>query len=624
MCGICGVVCPENSAPMSEQQLVFMRDTLVHRGPDDAGLYLANHVALGSRRLSILDLSPAGHMPMSTHDGRYSIVYNGEVYNYREFRDELEAKGYRFKSNSDTETLLYLYAEYGASMLDRLIGMFAIAIWDAQEVELFLARDRLGIKPLVYAEHQGRLLFASEEKALFAAGIDPIFDEDCWDELLYFRYVSGENTVLRGIKNLLPGHYMIWKDGNLRISRYWHLEERVKALRGTIRNPVEWYRETFESAIRYRLISDVPVGVLLSGGLDSSTVATVSGNLSPSMAAFTVRFDDTFHDEGLLARQVAEKNKLQFHDLFVSPHNDLPDLIQDASWYFDAPLVHGNDAHVLAIARYAKKHVTVLLSGEGGDETLGGYVRYRPLQIPGPLLKVGRYAIPFADRLLSANNRLLKSRLRKLNRFLRQGSLDDLILFNSCDVLPIDLTDLGIPRNPPALPYRRQVFAEAKKLYPSEPVRQAMYLDQHTFLQSLLSRNDRMTMGASIECRVPFLDHRLVEGVASLDTADLLRKQENKALLRLAFGSSLPSEILTHRKVGFSVPWNDYMRDNRSFLAYVNALKDADIVTSSGLSRSILNRAIGEFMHGDDRHRSLLLQLMMVTQWSNELASRRY
>lgn len=619
MCGICGVVCDEPVAPMTEQQLAKMRDALLHRGPDDSGQYIANHIAMGSRRLSIIDLSPNGRMPMMTPDGRYCIVYNGEVYNYREFRSELEGKGHHFRSNSDTETLLYLYAEYGPRMLDRLIGMFAIAIWDAHESVLFLARDRLGVKPLVYHRQRERLLFASEEKALIAAGVQPVFDEDTWDELLYFRYVSGESTVFKGIRNLLPGHYMLWRSGDIRITRYWHLGERAELLRGTIREPIEWYRDTFESSIRYQLISDVPVGVLLSGGLDSSTVGAVSGKLNPQIASFTVRFDDPFHDEGLLAREVAAKYSLRSHALYVSPSRDLPKLLADASRLLDAPLAHGNDAHVLAIARYAKPHVTVLLSGEGGDETLGGYVRYRPLQISHPVLKVLQYMIPLWGSLLSKRSRLLKPRLRKLRRFLRQGNLDDFILFNSCDVLPIDLMDLGIQTRPPVFDYRRKMLSEAKRTYPGEPIRQAMYLDQHTFLQSLLNRNDRMTMGASIECRVPFLDHRLVEGVASLDTVAFLKRRESKALLRASFGARLPPSILSHRKVGFGAPWDAYMRDSNSLRSNVESLLQTSTAQGFPFPVRTLERLVKEFQSGDNRHMLLIRQLMMVDIWKQEL-----
>src|SRR5262249_41314961 len=274
MCGICGIVSADRTYPVSESTLLAMRDSLEHRGPDDAGHYLAPGVAIGSRRLAIVDLSARARMPMSTPDERYWISYNGEVYNFQELRLGLESRGYNFRSNADTEVLLYLYATEGPAMLNRLNGMFAFATWDSQERTLFLARDRLGIKPLYYALHGGRLYFASEEKALFAAGVPTRFDHSTWQELLCFRYIAGERTPFEGVRRLLPGHCLTWRDGEVQIQRWWNLAEKVQTWRENLPNdPVVWYRETFDDAVRLRRISDVPIGVLLSGGLDSSTVA---------------------------------------------------------------------------------------------------------------------------------------------------------------------------------------------------------------------------------------------------------------------------------------------------------------------------------------------------------------
>ncbi|MBA3714110.1 MAG: asparagine synthase (glutamine-hydrolyzing), partial [Pyrinomonadaceae bacterium] len=292
MCGICGIVHRDRAYPMSESVLLKMRDSLTHRGPDDAGQYLAPGIALGTRRLSILDLSQRGHMPMSTEDGRYWITYNGEVYNFQELRSELESRGHAFRSHTDTEVVLRLYAEQGPAMLDRLNGMFAFAIWDSQERVLFLARDRVGVKPLYYAFEGDALYFASEEKALFAAGLAPKFDTTTWEELLCFRYVAGEQTPFVDVKRLLPGHYLLWKDGGVQIRRWWHLAERAAAQRESLpKNPLQWFEEIFNSAVDLRRISDVPVGVLLSGGLDSSSVATsLASQAGSGVSSFTVRF----------------------------------------------------------------------------------------------------------------------------------------------------------------------------------------------------------------------------------------------------------------------------------------------------------------------------------------------
>src|SRR5215217_1747166 len=307
MCGICGIVYRDHEYLARENRLLAMRDTLTHRGPDDAGHYLAPGIVLGSRRLAILDLSERGHMPMSTADRRYWITYNGEVYNYRELRSALETRGYTFRSHTDTEVVLYLYVDRGPAMLDQLNGMFALGIWDSQERTLFLARDRLGIKPLYYAHQAGAFYFASEEKALFTAGISAQFDPDTWEELVCFRYVAGEQTPFVGVRRLLPGHYLLWKDGNTQIRRWWHVAERVQALREkSSRDALQWFQETFDSAVDLRRISDVPVGVLLSGGLDSSSVAaSLAAQAGSGVASFTVRFTEPGYDEGPLAQQVA-------------------------------------------------------------------------------------------------------------------------------------------------------------------------------------------------------------------------------------------------------------------------------------------------------------------------------
>jgi len=611
MCGICGVVHQDRSYPVEQSRLLTMRDSLAHRGPDDAGYYLAPGVALGSRRLAIIDLSERGHMPMSTPDGRYRITYNGEVYNYRELRRALKNRGHIFRSNTDTEVLLYLYADEGPALLNRLNGMFALAIWDNQERTLFLARDRLGIKPLYYAWHQGALYFASEAKALFAAGVPARFDHKVWEELLCFRYLAGARTPFAGVQRLLPGHYLLWWDGNIRIRRWWNLAEQAQTLREELpRDPVAWYRETFDTAVNLRRISDVPVGVLLSGGLDSSSVAaSLASQAGPSAASFTVRFPEHDYDEGPLAQQVAKRWELACHELVVPP-SDLVALLRQASKLNDEPLAHGNDLHLLAISRYAKPHVTVLLSGEGADETLSGYVRYQPLRYPFLLNLAG----PVLPRLVSGFH--LNGRWKKLARFLELGPLSRLVIFNACDVLPPDLERLGLS---PAscFPYREQVLAEARALYPNDFVRQAMYSDQHTFLCSVLDRNDRMTMGASIECRVPFLDYRLVERLAALPSSVLLAERRGKGLLRAACGDRLPSEVLKHRKWGFGVPWKKYLRQVEELRSLLVDLPRASLLLDSPLNCSAISEQVHTFLNGDDRPFPLLMQLLMtVLAWN--------
>lgn len=608
MCGICGFVDGDHARRISVRTLDVMRDSLTHRGPDDAGSYVGPGIALGSRRLSIIDLSRRGHMPMGTPDNRYWITYNGEVYNFHELRCFLEGNGYQFQSNTDTEVVLALYAYEGPLMLDRLNGMFAFAIWDNVTRTLFLARDRLGVKPLYYSVHKDRLYFASEEKALFAAGISREFDASTLDELIYFRYVAGERTPFVGVRRLRPGHYLLWHDGQVRVNRWWNLAERAKAHRESLpRKTEEWFQETFDNAVELRRISDVPIGVLLSGGLDSSSVAASLAKQSDgSIDSFTVGFAERDYDERPLARQVADRFGLKYHELRVRAQ-DLSALLRQASWLNDEPLVHRNDPHLLAISQYARSRVTVLLSGEGGDELFGGYVRYRPLRHPH-LLDAAR---PFFPQISSVLR--LRGRSRKLAQFMSLGSNDHFVLFNACELLT---GAVGRYRKDgsPRFSFREEVLSEARDLYPGDYLRQAMYSDQHTFLCSILDRNDRMTMGASIECRVPFLDYRLVEMLAALPSAKLFAGRGGKPLLRKYAGARLPGQVLSHRKWGFGVPWATYLRNVPELRARVSSLPRLGFFKDflNQLSLEIITR---QFLRGATEHEAFVKQLFMIAVW---------
>lgn len=618
MCGICGFVYKDRTRLHDLHSLLAMRDSLIHRGPDDEGYYQSSGVGLASRRLSVIDLSERGRMPMSTPDGRYTIVFNGEVYNFQELRASLKSKGINFRSDTDTEVVLHLYAMDGASMLERLNGMFAFAIWDNYKRTLFLARDRMGVKPLYYVEESDALFFASEEKALFAAGIEPEFDQNHLEEILCFRYVAGEQTPYRNVKRLLPGHCLVWKEGQTRIQRWWNLPEIVKEKReNQPQDTNEWFRETFDDSVRLRNISDVPVGVLLSGGLDSGSVAiSLASQTNNNISSFTVRFAEPEYDEGPLAQKVAERWKLDFHGLEIKT-KDILSLTQKAAWLNDEPLVHGNDPYLLAISKYSKPLVTVLLSGEGADELLGGYVRYKPLRYPN-LLNVSRHILP---RLSFAINN--HGRLRKLSRFLSLNSTDRFVLFNACDVLPEDLLELGLE---PAsqFSFREQVLSEAKALYPNEPVRQAMYSDQHTFLCSILDRNDRMTMGASIECRTPFLDYRLVETLAAMPTSILMNGRQNKQLLRNSIGTRLPKEIRKHRKWGFGVPWSSYLRRVPELRGLVNDLHNLSPIKECRINPLKLQNMANGFLKGERQNEALIYQLVMLAIWYEACCTKQY
>ena len=494
-------------------------------------------------------------------------------------------------------------------MLSRLNGMFAFAIWDTRERTLFLARDRLGVKPLYYCRFSGALYFGSEEKVLFAAGLRAEFDPSTWEELLSFCYVAGERTPFLGVKRLLPGHYLIWKDGEVQIKPWWNLAGRVGELREKPpTDPAQWYRDTFDDAVNLRRISDVPVGVLLSGGLDSSSVAaSLAKQAGSGVASFTVRFAEAKYDEGPLAQQVADRWGLTRHELTVS-NEELFARLRRACWLNDEPLAHASDLHIGAISQFAKSRVTVLLSGEGADETLGGYVRYRPLRHPAVIAAV-RAFLPLLKPALAT-----QARLRKLGRFLKLGDTDKFVLYNSTNIFPEDLEAVGFSASG-HFPYREGVVEEAKELHPGEPMRQAMHSDTFTFLCSLLDRNDRMTMGASIECRVPFLDYRLVEGVAALSSSALLSGRASKPLLRAALGDRLPPAVLTGGKKGFAVPWGRYLRKVPELRARVEALADQEIIQDGPFDQKKLRSTVNQFIRGEARQEALIKQLVMISLW---------
>jgi|KBSSwiStaDraftv2_1062776.scaffolds.fasta_scaffold112296_2 asparagine synthase (glutamine-hydrolysing) len=616
MCAIAGYVHPARAFAAPPGRLEAMRDAMAHRGPDDRGAWEEDGVGLASRRLAILDLSPRGRMPMASADGRFRIVHNGEIYNYRELRSGLEASGHRFTTDTDTEVIHQLYAAYGPSMLDQLNGMFAFAIWDRTERSLFIARDRLGVKPLYLAERDGALWFASEPKALFEAGVEPRFDPSTWEELLCFRYVAGEATPLQGVRRLLPGHALLWRDGRATVRRWWSLAERVARPNARpLGDPAEWFRDRFESAVGYRRISDVPLGVLLSGGLDSSCVASVlSAQAGRGVASFTIRFPGDALDEGETARRGAQAWGLEHHELTVGPETLLEELGR-AAWFNDEPLPHGSDIHLLAISRFARPRVTVLLSGEGADETLGGYQRYRPL----PLLAWLQRAAPLLRPRLA---RALGSRAVKLCRILREDPREGLLLYNACDLLPGELGAFGL-RAERRFEFRRRMLREAAGVYPDDPLRQAMYSDQHTFLSSVLDVNDKMTMGASIECRVPFLDYRLVEGAAALPTAALAGTREGKRPLRAAYAASLAPILGGYRKRGFTAPWASYFRSVPALRAFLEELPRRGPVQGGPLDGARLRGAIGRFLAGDDRDEPLLRALVMIVSWHEACVARR-
>lgn len=581
MCGISGII-NLNRQGVDSNILAKMSKAIAHRGPDDAGFYIGDHIGFAHQRLSIIDTSVNGHQPMFSTNQQFVIIFNGEIYNYVELRKELISKGYRFKTETDTEVLINMFVEYGSEMLHKLNGMFVFAIYNKQNQKVFIARDRMGVKPFYYYIDKSRFLFASEPKAIFAAGVKPTVARENINEWLMFRHVSGKKTMFEGVTKLLPGHFMIiTPDEAIQSKRWWNLSERI-ANHPEIKNPKEWFASTFDSAVKYRMVSDVPVGVLLSGGLDSSSVTlTLKANGFSGINTFNVGFRDYVNDETAIAKKFSESLEYPFHNLKLE-NDELHQALIDATIHYDEPLVHMNDPQILAISRLAKKHVKVLLSGEGADEILGGYIRYK-------VFKYMRVKSLLKSFLSITPNRYKNARIHKLERYLNFGGMGQLIMSNSSNYFESDFNNLGLNYLGISNDYRAQVLKEARSAFPNSNEKQLLYYDQHTYLQSLNDRNDRATMGAGIECREPFQDYRLAEGVGSLNSSWLLKGKKGKYLLKSSMNNRLPSYILNYKKVGFGVPWQQLIKQSQSLSHEYSEFLISDIFEEIGLPFSSAN-----------------------------------
>jgi asparagine synthase (glutamine-hydrolysing) len=551
MCGICGVVRMNSPARVDEDVLRRMSDTLLHRGPDDGDVFLAGNVGLGHRRLSIIDLS-GGHQPMANDDDSVWIVYNGEIYNFLELRAMLEAKGYSFKTKSDTEVILRSYEAFGGACVERLRGMFAFAIWDVREGRLFIARDRVGIKPLYYTVHDGTFLFASEIKALLQwpevpREIDPV----ALRQYLQLRYVPGPRTMFRDIFKLQPGHTLTLSRGKITLHEYWDLPlDEAEASAGN--DAVEHFRHLLDESVRMHLVSDVPLGVFLSGGLDSSTVVGSMAPLVDAIQTFSVGYPDggpgSEMTEFAFARMVAER--------FGTIHRELelgPDLywqsLDRLTWHFDEPVADPAAVPLYFLSKRARDFVTVVLSGEGADEMLAGYAIYQKMltlerlrRIPGASLGAGLARhMPGRKlrRYLGALGRPLHQRYRGVSSlFSKEESHNLLVSELRVDAHDADLDELHFDR-----------------LADLDPLRQMLYFDMKVWLpDDLLVKADKMTMATSVELRVPFLDHRLLEYAWRLPSDLKLRAGTGKHLLRQAAAGRVPAPILSRSKLGFPVP----------------------------------------------------------------------
>jgi asparagine synthase (glutamine-hydrolysing) len=614
MCGINGILHLQSQKKVEERLLTKMRDSLEHRGPDDKGLFIENNIGLGHRRLSILDISSAGHQPFISDDGRYVMTYNGEIYNFAAFYPELKTNGFDIKTGSDTEVLLKLFELYGTKMLHRLNGMFAFVIWDKKERKLTAVRDRMGVKPLYYSFYNETFYFASEQKALFTAGVPLKMAKEGMEEYIFNRFVAGENTLYENVKKVLPGHiFTLHESGKTTNEKWWDLKAEIQN-QPKIKNPIEWFRETFDDSIQLRMVSDVPVGVLLSGGLDSSSIlASLKQQDFRDIQTFNIGFKEKEHNESHLAKRISEKFNYGFHTMQLED-NALFEKLISSTYFQDEPIMHLSEPHILALSQMAKPSVKVLLSGEGADELMGGYVRYKALKYPSLLKTIA--TIGHMDYFTT------KPRFEKLARYSQIENDDDLILYNGSNIFPKDIEKTFGIKNPPQNEYRNQILKEAKSLYPNNLRRQALYFDQHTYLCSLLDRNDRCTMGASIECREPFLDQRLITGLGSLEDKWLFSGKKWKYILKTAMKDRLPEEILKFKKVGLSVPWGDYLIKSPGFIDELEHFSKSDLFKMPYFEQIDAKKLVLSLRKGDTKTIPYIMPLFMMHIWLKNYANQ--
>ncbi len=646
MCGIAGMAGVED-----KRLLNAMLEVTRHRGPDDWGTYTAGGattsgmLAFGNNRLKILDLSAAGHQPMATPDGAVWVVFNGEIFNFPELRQELESDGIEFRSHTDTEILGHLYQKYGSAMVERLNGMFAFAIWDTRQRMLMIARDRMGIKPLYYTQVRDRLYFASEIKALLACDeIEPELDPAALREFLSLLYVPNPGTMFKRILKLPPGHVLFWRNGKVELEKFWDSSQPVEYYRDSEADLVARCREVMTSSVRRQLISDVPVGFFLSGGLDSSTILACASQVHQGpLSCYSIVFSDEHgkleqsDDDARYSKQVAAHFNADWHQIVAHPN--VVELLPQVIWHLDDAIADHAAIATYLICREAKENVTVLLSGQGGDEVFAGYrvhlvdriTRWLRI-IPAPLrrgllvkllksLSNHPAVVPgVKPGLVLAYSRFVQ----KLLKLSDQNQIDQYVSMRSYldehevdELLSPQMRELSRGRHDARL---LEHFADASDL---DFVNQMLYVDQQTFLPDLnLAYSDKLSMAASIEARVPFLDNEVVDFMRRVPPELKLHGYTQKYLLKKSMEGLLPREVIYRRKAGFGLPVRSWLRNELREM--LNDLLSPDRVRQRGiLNPKTVARFLRENASGERDYTLQLWALLTLEVWQQCLVDGR-
>ncbi|MGB7155148.1 MAG: asparagine synthase (glutamine-hydrolyzing) [Candidatus Acidiferrales bacterium] len=569
MCGICGIYNLNSRVPIDRTALEAMNARIAHRGPDDEGFYVSGNLGIAMRRLSIVDLQ-TGQQPVTNEDETIWLVYHGEIYNQAELRAQLITQGHHFRSRSDTETIVHLYEQYGAGCVNHLRGMFAFALWDSRRRRLFVARDRLGIKPLYYRLTRDSFLFASEIKAILAhPSVRAEFNLHALPEYLAFGYLAGPQTLFEGIRKLSPGHTLeIDATGNLSLREYWDLPHNVTVASQSEKECVHTYREMLEGAVQSHLMSDVPLGMFLSGGLDSSAIAALMTKLRREpIETFSVGYEEEAFSELSYARVVSKHIGSNHHEVRVN-FQHFVDALPKLIWHEDEPLVWPSSVSLYFVSQLAREHVKVVLTGEGSDETLAGYTRYAWTLWNTKLDRVYRQLTPEAQRhlvrTLIAHSSLASSGLRRKlqHSFLgRDGASWESFYFDNFysafsasaqeELLSDSAARVGGPIYEDSLAFWKKSSGDM--------LPRLLYTDIKTYLVELLMKQDNMSMAASLESRVPFLDHPLVEYAVRIPPRFNIQRLSGKWILKSAVKDLLPDEIVYRKKMGFPTPWRGWL-----------------------------------------------------------------
>ena len=627
MCGIAGIYNFDSFKSVHERLLKRMTDALVHRGPDDDGFYCSGPIGLGHRRLSIIDLA-GGHQPLANEDETVWIVFNGEIYNFGELHDELVKKGHVFKTRSDTEVIVHLYEEEGENCFKRLRGMFAIAIWDARNRKLLLARDRVGKKPLFYFYDGRRIAFASEMKAILEIpGIPREIDPEAVSDYFSLLYIPAPKSIFKNIRKVLPGHYLVVSQNGIRETEYWDLSFN-QSLQLTEQAWCERLLETYREAVRIRLMSEVPLGAFLSGGVDSSSVvAVMAGLLNTPVTTCSIGFAEEEFNETDYAREIASRFKTDHHEHVVRP--DAVGIVEKLAWHYDEPFADSSSVPTYYVSKAAREHVTVALSGDGGDENFAGYRRYYfdkrensirgllPAAIRQPIFRALASLYPKADwaprifRGKATFQNLARSPIEAYFRSVSalKSELKEQILHGD---LCRQLGDYD------SLDVLRSYYDKADTM---DPISRIQYVDVKTYLtDDILVKVDRASMAHSLEVRAPILDHKLMELAATIPSSMKLRGMNGKYIFKKTLNEVLPRSVLNRKKMGFGVPLAQWLRNDLREFAHAVIF---DQRQDSFLNDASVNGIWQEHQRGFRDRSTELWSILMFRLWQREFLTMK-